>query len=39
MIGNETSSLVLDVNVWLDTIGPLAALSRWEDLEIGRAHV
>lgn len=32
MIGNETSSLVLDVNVWLDTIGPLAALSRWENL-------
>ena len=32
MIENENSSLVLDVNVWLDTIGPLAALSRWEDL-------
>jgi hypothetical protein len=32
MIENESSSLVLDVNVWLDTIGPLAALSRWEDL-------
>jgi hypothetical protein len=32
MFGNETSSLVLDVNVWLDTIGPLAALSHWEDL-------
>lgn len=32
MIGNEKSNIVLDVNVWLDTIGPLGALSRWENL-------
>ena len=32
MIGNEKSSLVLDVNVWLDAIGPLGALSNWEQL-------
>jgi hypothetical protein len=32
MIVTEKSRLVLDVNVWLDAIGPLAALSHWEEL-------
>jgi predicted nucleic acid-binding protein len=32
MIKSEKSGIVLDVNVWLDAIGPLGELSQWENL-------